>query len=421
MNQIPWDRIQLGTIEWVVLGSLALLFLTGILFQRTRQQAPAMMTSIGILGTFAGIYVAMLPLDFSPLNMNDSVRELVNGMKTAFLTSLMGLAAAILFRVTIALGWHRKATSSSTDDGVLSALSDIRTAIAGEDDASLTNQIGRLRLDVTERLDRLRVIQDDGFGQLNALTETIHEALVENLQKLIAELHESVGKELRESLNRLIQDIEKALIEQFGSTFVEFNEATQALKKWQHDHRDQVEQLTEAFNIAANGIEAIARNCERIPRTMDLLAEGVSAAREDVEALNRRLEAFASLRERAEQSFPTIKQHLDAIGENLRESAAGFNDMGKKIENAFQEAQASAMRTMQTHSADVKEMVASMKGDLEEAQRGALNIIKEDMEAFSQDVQIELKRITRDWGGNMIAIAAQCQEVIDSVRSEPRR
>lgn len=462
-QQISWNLIELGVIEWIVISLLALLFLIGCLgqrawAQRVRQQAPAMMTSIGILGTFVGIYLAMLPLDFSPANMNDSVTALVNGMKTAFFTSLMGLASAIVFRGFIAVGWHQKAPRSHAEDSVLSALSDIRTAIAGKDDDSLTSQISglrlnvkdsasaqekrldsllqavggtdegsvagrldRMRLDVTDRLDGLREAQSDGFGKLDALTETIREALVENLQKLIAELHESVGKEFRESLNRLIQDIEKALIEQFGKTFVEFNEATQALKKWQEDHRAQVERLTEAFNMAANGIEAIAQNCERIPPTMDHLQEGVSMARQDVEALNRQLEAFASLREQAEQSFPLIKQNLDAIGDDLRRSAAGFNDLKKVIEKAFQEAQASAMRTMETHAADVEEMAASMKGTVEEAQRKsaqeALSSIKSAMDAFSQEVQGELERIQRDWGGNMIAIAEHCKKAIDSVQT----
>ena len=99
-----------------------------------------MMTSIGILGTLVGIYAAMLPLDFSPANMNDSVTALVNGMKTAFLTSLMGLASAILFRDFIAVGWHLRAPSSPAEDDVLSTLSSIRTAIAGKDDGSLTSQ-----------------------------------------------------------------------------------------------------------------------------------------------------------------------------------------------------------------------------------------------------------------------------------------
>ena len=173
--------------------------------------------------------------------------------------------------------------------------------------------------------------------------------------------------------------------------------------------------------MAANGIEAIAQNCERIPPTMDRLQEGMSMARQDVEALNRQLEAFASLREQAEQSFPVIKQNLDAIGDDLRRSASGFNDLKEVVEKAFREAQASAVRTMETHAADVKEMAASMKGTVEEAQRKsaqeALSTVKNAMDAFSQEAQREMGRIQRDWGGNMIAIAERCKELIDSVQA----
>ena len=57
------------------------------------------MTSLGIFGTFCGIYLALYPLDFSPGKMNDSIEELLDGMKVAFLTSLLGLLAAITFRI----------------------------------------------------------------------------------------------------------------------------------------------------------------------------------------------------------------------------------------------------------------------------------------------------------------------------------
>ena len=266
----------------------------------------------------------------------------------------------------------------------------------------------------------LRVIQADGFGKLSTLTETIRETLVENLQELIAELNASVGEEFRESLNRLVQDIEQALIEQFGKTFVEFNEATQALKKWQEDHRAQVEELTAAFNLAATNIESIAQNCALIPATMDRLQDGMSMARHDVEVLNRQLEAFASLREQAEQSFPLIKQNLDAIGDDLRKSAEGFNGAKEVIENAFREAQASAMRTMQTHAANVDQMAASMKETIVEAQREsaekALGTIKTSMATFSQESQTALQTILRDWGGNMIGIAEKLREITNEVR-----
>lgn len=71
------------------------------------------MTSLGILGTFCGIYLSLYPLDFSPGNMNDSVTQLLGGMRTAFFTSLAGIGASIAFKVT-----ERMMTPKSIDDNI---------------------------------------------------------------------------------------------------------------------------------------------------------------------------------------------------------------------------------------------------------------------------------------------------------------
>ena len=50
--------------------------------------APATMTSLGILGTFFGIFLGLL--DFEISNINKSVPELLDGLKVAFGSSIMG-------------------------------------------------------------------------------------------------------------------------------------------------------------------------------------------------------------------------------------------------------------------------------------------------------------------------------------------
>lgn len=49
-----------------------------------------LLTSLGILGTFAGIVVGLM--DFDPKNIDGSIESLLSGLKTAFLTSLVGMA-----------------------------------------------------------------------------------------------------------------------------------------------------------------------------------------------------------------------------------------------------------------------------------------------------------------------------------------
>ena len=50
---------------------------------------PDLIATLGIIGTFLGITIGLL--NFDPKQMEESVPLLLNGMKTAFITSLMGL------------------------------------------------------------------------------------------------------------------------------------------------------------------------------------------------------------------------------------------------------------------------------------------------------------------------------------------
>ena len=58
---------------------------------------PNLLTSIGILGTFWGIFIGLLYFDVH--NIDESIPHLLEGMKTAFFSSLCGIASAILFKI----------------------------------------------------------------------------------------------------------------------------------------------------------------------------------------------------------------------------------------------------------------------------------------------------------------------------------
>lgn len=398
-------------IIWVVIGCLILFFWRGLRSDRFRQAAPGLMTSLGILGTFCGIFIALYPLDFSPGKINDSIVALLNGMTTAFVTSLLGIASAIGFRVVASsrMTDGKKAVSPEQRE-ILDRLDAIKQAISGDDNHSVKMQIIQMRNE-----NRL------GFEKLDGLTKTIREALVKNLESLVTEIRDIVGKQLAESIQSLIQNIEEALIKQFGRTFIEFNEATQAIKKWQEDHRTQVERLTDAFNLAAARITQIAMECEKIPPTMDQLQEIVTIAHRDVEALNRQVEAFAGMRRQAEESFPLIKKHLDEIGGNLAESAKGFSGLEDTIRSAFQNAREETHRIAQQHFEDVGEISARMRDELKNAQRESASkvteIVQSAIKQFNKEIDEELNRVARAWGEQMVGIAERVRELIDKIEN----
>jgi hypothetical protein len=55
------------------------------------------MTAVGILGTFTGIVLGLM--DFDTFQIQASIPMLLTGMKTAFMTSVVGLTALILTEI----------------------------------------------------------------------------------------------------------------------------------------------------------------------------------------------------------------------------------------------------------------------------------------------------------------------------------
>ena len=58
------------------------------------QYAPTLLTSLGILGTFFGIVAGLLGFDTN--DIDSSIGTLLEGMKTAFITSLFGILLSII-------------------------------------------------------------------------------------------------------------------------------------------------------------------------------------------------------------------------------------------------------------------------------------------------------------------------------------
>ena len=84
--------------------ALGMLFLGK--WRRLTASTPGLLTSIGILGTFAGIITGLL--DFNPSELDKSIGPLLEGLKTAFTSSLVGMALSILFKFISTLPFLQK-------------------------------------------------------------------------------------------------------------------------------------------------------------------------------------------------------------------------------------------------------------------------------------------------------------------------
>lgn len=134
--------------------------------KRFTDYAATLLTSIGILGTFAGIVIGLLVFDTA--NIDESIPSLLEGLKTAFITSVVGMFSAVLFSLLnavvfseVAARRQEQVTSERVEQGVqpehilkalqsqYKALLGIYQGLSGNEEGSLVGQFKMLRADMS--------------------------------------------------------------------------------------------------------------------------------------------------------------------------------------------------------------------------------------------------------------------------------
>ena len=316
-----WDWALICFFAVWIFGSFAV----GQFHPEVRRTISPLIVSIGILGTFVGVSIALW--FFDPDAQGASIDGLLNGLKIAFFTSSVGLFFNILARWM----WRSRGDEplGQGEQQIVAELADIRKAISHSGESSLSSQ-----------LRDLHEINRAGFQQLEGLTDAIREALVDNITNLINEIQTVIKDELATALQDLIRSIDQTINQMLGKKLDEFNESVDLLRKWQLENQAQIEQLTTAFQQVASGTEQIATASTQISRVMEKLRDAVSLAESQIGSLDERLAAFANMKQQAEAAFPLIDQKLSNIVEVLSKSARGFQGLEETVTRIHRESAA---------------------------------------------------------------------------------
>ena len=347
------------TIGYVCFQTVVLLVVLYILWRNKgwytyTNTAASILTIVGVFGTFLGIYIGLQAFEID--NIEASIPNLLEGLKLAFLTSLVGIGSAILIKGVASplfqISQKGKVPSEVERDKFFDALKGIETS--GETNllaqlVTLNTTVKTLNTTVkeegTQTRDKLNEVttaltnientltggQSDTVGQLETLTTTVsdkHDQLRDEFQTFSKTVAESVAKlatdELIEALKTVIEDFNAKLTEQFGENFKQLNEAVGKTVAWQEQYRQQMDELASEFRIAAESIEQSRVSMEQIARASSEIAEKSSSivvCAEDMEpllhTLNDQLEAFSNLRDQAHEAFPLIENRLNDLTTNL--------------------------------------------------------------------------------------------------------
>lgn len=376
---------------------------------RVADSAPATLPALGILGTFLGICIGLL--QFNPSTLEQSVPLLLEGMKTAFVTSVVGISLGVLLKLFSTLLGSKREEASTVDDAIFQmsasmkgmsaaqtagneTLARIRASIAGDEDASLVTQLQKLRTE----------------------TKDANETMVREFREFAKTMAENNSKALIEALEEVIRDFNTKLTEQFGENFKELNRAVGALLVWQENYKDQVEQWLEAakaelqtlrgyVETSAKGLQSaevslqsIAHSTSGLPMTVDKLRALIESLQAELELIKQGLGGMAQLRVDASKAIPEVNTKLNAMVEGLR---TGVDQMVKNT-NAAVETQDSAVKQQRKQ---LEDMNRQSREAFEKIIRDTGDNLAKQITNLDDTMKEELKRAIEVMGGHLASLS----------------
>lgn len=302
-----------------IVGLVFVFCFVGLIFPRFSwsrgvvANATTLITSTGIFFTFLGIFIGLQGFDIE--RIDDGIDQLLEGMKTAFLSSVAGLLLSLLFRIIRILQFSEAGGAGSevnaadihsalleNNEAFREGFAEIAEALGSDKDTSVVGQLTRLRATTQDKLE-----------QLTEEFRTFAETVAENNSKALIE-----------ALSDVMRDFNTKLNEQFGENFKQLNEAVGKLLEWQENYRTQMAELREAFDNARENLEKssesmseVEASTEKIPAHLERFEEVYQTLTLQTTELEERLKAFASMKEDASNAFPAVKRGLEDLTETI--------------------------------------------------------------------------------------------------------
>jgi len=289
--------------------------------RRATALGPTILTTLGIFFCFAGIAWGLV--DFDARDVRSSVPHLLQGIRTSFWSSVVGIFWALTLKIRVAVFGDAAVPASgaqegSTVDDLARLLVQLNRSVCGGDAAALSSQLRLLRADGNERLDRLT----EAFGRY-----------AENIA-------ETNSKALVRALTEVVRDFNVRLNEQFGDNFKRLNSGVERLVAWQVQYERQLQTLIEHETATReNMAEAASRLSDIVNKASEFSAVALSlqgivrTLNNQSEQLARSLMLLSELVREVAEGLPVVEQRIVEMiardGQGARPKQEGLETVGE--------------------------------------------------------------------------------------------
>ena len=326
---------------------------TGALIAKRRwiEQLPSMISTLGVLGTFAGITIGLLYFDTEDLDA--SIPILLSGLKTAFFTSLAGMIGSLFLSrqvnsaldekdggmsdIDMAAGQICKAVDAMNTT-TKEAFEELRNQnkqqleaqlhfyrTISETVSSLTTNIGELK-GFSKKFDNVDAVTtsiNSFIGECLEITSGIAGAQneisdeIKNFSMVLRSEVDEIEEKMKETNNLLVGkfdefsellkksntealvDVMKSVTEEFQKqmnslinkliqeNFDQLNKSVESLNVWQQENKEMISSLTKQYKEMTANFEQTSTTLTKVSGDTRLLVSDGGKLRQLIDALNQ--------------------------------------------------------------------------------------------------------------------------------------
>jgi len=278
---------------------------------------PSLLTTSGVFGTFLGIVLGLQ--DFQTNNIDASISQLLDGLKAAFWTSIMGITLSIIYgKIIEKIQFDNESGESGEEvkteldalNKMTGLLEDLKKSIAGDGDQSISSQLVKLRTSIRDNQEdigkdiksirnglvgdeetslntQIQKLRDENKSFSTRSTE-LQEVIVAQqqdsksfLDKKLDEFGELLEKSNTEALVKAIENVIGGFNERLNElierlvkeNFEELNNSVNRLNDWQKENKDQVERLITQYKEVSDELSLTERNLKSISENTNELTK----------------------------------------------------------------------------------------------------------------------------------------------------
>lgn len=266
----------------------------GTAHQNLLKAMPTLLTSIGIFGTFLGIVMALLHFDSN--HIRENIDQIINGMQTAFLTSVLGVFLSLVLKIgTIWVEGKRLEANDETNEisneEILGKF--IQQTENSEEMVRLLNKLGHvLHKDSQNLSEHLSALRQVITNQNTVQTADWHK------------IHETIATGFH-NLEQWQNNNNNATVQFRNILFNRLDEHSGSLKAWQSEWKQ----------AELHRMQKMAEFENRLKEQLDNFAEilSKSATEQIIDALRQVIKDFNE--KLTEQFGENFKQLNQAVGE----------------------------------------------------------------------------------------------------------